>query len=225
MSPLPHRSDRRPLPWVEIFWLVFSLGYVIWFWVESQHHAYETGATANRSLVYGWVGIFSAYPILFSCVGFLSCVLSGRQAKQDRRWFLQRAPLRLGVLLVISLGTSYCASRVTDTIDRGLRARVATGPGVSTLQAWATECLSGKRSMEPVPENIKALVPTGSVEISKDQPSEQRHVLIHQAGGRASGWTIRVGAPIFRPNLGSGFRVIEWQPGVYATYWVGVDSG
>lgn len=222
---LTHRSaDRRPLPWCEIFWLVFAVGYALWFWTRSQHLAYETGATANHSRIYGFSGFFSAYPILFSVAGFLSCLISGKNGQQDRRWFLQRAPLRLLVVLVVLLGTSYAMSHITDAIDRGLRARVVAGPGVSALQTWVTECLSGKRSLKPVPESIEALIPTGSVEISKDVPDEQRHVLIHQAGGRSSGWTLRVGPPTFRPQLGSGFRVIEWQPGVYATYWVGGDS-
>lgn len=222
---LVHRSpDRRPPPWCEISWLVFAVGYVLWFWAESQHLAYETGATANDSRIYGFSGFFSAYPMLFSVVGFVSCLLSGSQGKQARRWFLQRAPLRLLVVMVISLGTGYATSHITDTIDRGLRVRVAKGLGVSALQTWATECLSGKRSLEPVPENIEALVPTGSVEISKDTPDTQRHIQIRQAGGRASGWTLRVGPPTFRPQLGSSFRVIEWQPGVYATYWIGGDS-
>ena len=223
MSP-QRRSDRRPLPWVEISWLVFAVGYVLWFWTRSQHLAYETGATANHSRIYGFSGFFSAYPILFSVAGFLSCLISGKNGQQDRRWFLQRAPLRLVIILVISLGTSYAMSHITDAIDQGLRARVATGPGTAALQTWATECLSGKRSFQPVPENIKALVPTGSVEVSKDTPDAQRYIQIHQAGGRASGWTLRVGPPTVRLQLGSGFRVIEWQLGVYATYWVGGDS-
>ena len=221
---LQRRPDRRPLPWVEIFWLVFSLGYVVWFWAHSQRLAYETGATASYSKIYGVSRFFSGYPILFSVIGFLSCIVSGKQGKQDHRWFLQRAPLRLLIMLVISLGTSYVASKITDAVDRGLRARVARGPGVSVLQTWAMECLSGKRSLKPVPENIKALIPTGLVEINKDSPGEQSYLRICQAGGRASGWTLRVGSPTFRPKLGDGFRVMAWQPGVYATYWIGSDS-